>query len=131
MIKKVWFFTPVRRVNRPGFRMSYPPAIKEYPLIGMGILHTMFENNGLLTMPHCVRPVRKLNAMIKRLCAPLTLANQLALVVLMLALLGLAGMAVSAWLIQGIQGSAHAINKAGSLRMQSYRLLAAVPLKKR
>ncbi|WP_312738226.1 type IV pili methyl-accepting chemotaxis transducer N-terminal domain-containing protein, partial [Atlantibacter hermannii] len=67
--------------------------------------------------------------MLKRLCAPLTLANQLALVVLLLALLGLAGMAVSAWLIQGIQGSAHAINKAGSLRMQSYRLLAAVPLK--
>ncbi|MCQ4051897.1 hypothetical protein FK514_27505, partial [Klebsiella pneumoniae] len=25
------------------------------------------------------------------------------------------------------QGSAHAINKAGSLRMQSYRLLAAIP----
>ena len=67
--------------------------------------------------------------MLKRLCAPLTLANQLALVVLMLALLGLAGMAVSAWLTQGIQGSAHAINKAGSLRMQSYRLLAAVPLR--
>lgn len=82
-----------------------------------------------LPVPLFVRPVRKLNAMIKRLCAPLTLANQLALVVLMLALLGLAGMAVSAWLIQGIQGSAHAINKAGSLRMQSYRLLAAVPLK--
>lgn len=68
--------------------------------------------------------------MLKRLCAPLTLANQLALVVLMLALLGLAGMAVSAWLIQGVQGSAHAINKAGSLRMQSYRLLATVPLQK-
>lgn len=37
-------------------------------------------------------------------------------------------MAVSGWLVQGVQGSAHAINKAGSLRMQSYRLLAAVPL---
>ena len=95
----------------------------------MGILHTMFENNAILTLNLFRRPARKLNAMLKRLCAPLTLANQLALVVLLLALLGLAGMAVSAWLIQGIQGSAHAINKAGSLRMQSYRLLAAVPLK--
>ncbi|VEB84204.1 nitrate/nitrite sensor protein NarX [Citrobacter koseri] len=37
-------------------------------------------------------------------------------------------MAISGWLVQGVQGSAHAINKAGSLRMQSYRLLAAVPL---
>ncbi len=40
-------------------------------------------------------------------------------------------MAVSGWLVQGVQGSAHAINKAGSLRMQSYRLLAAVPLSER
>ena len=66
--------------------------------------------------------------MLKRLCAPLTLANQLALVVLLLALLGLAGMAVSAWVIQGNQGSAPAVNKAGLLRMDSYRLLAGVPL---
>jgi hypothetical protein len=28
----------------------------------------------------------------------------------------------------GVQGNAHAINEAGSLRMQSYRLLASVPL---
>ncbi len=38
------------------------------------------------------------------------------------------GMALAGWLAQGVQGSAHAINKAGSLRMQSYRLLAAVPV---
>jgi nitrate/nitrite-specific signal transduction histidine kinase len=37
-------------------------------------------------------------------------------------------MAISARLVNGVQGSAHAINKAGSLRMQSYRLLAAIPL---
>jgi len=42
--------------------------------------------------------------------------------------IGVAGMGMSGWLVQGVQGSAHAINKAGSLRMQSYRLLAAVPL---
>lgn len=37
-------------------------------------------------------------------------------------------MAISGWLVQGVQGNAHAINEAGSLRMQSYRLLASVPL---
>jgi two-component system nitrate/nitrite sensor histidine kinase NarX len=42
--------------------------------------------------------------------------------------IGVAGMAVSGWLV-GVQGSAHAINKAGLLRMQSYRLLASVPLR--
>ncbi len=66
--------------------------------------------------------------MLKRLLSPLTLFNQLALIVLLLALLGVAGMTLSGWLVQGIQGNAHAINKAGSMRMQSYRLLAAVPL---
>src|SRR5471032_45583 len=39
-------------------------------------------------------------------------------------------MSVAAWMAQSIQGNAHAINKAGSLRMQSYRLLASVPLTK-
>lgn len=66
--------------------------------------------------------------MLKRLLSPLSLFNQLALIVLVLALLGVAGMSLSGWLAQGIQGNAHAINKAGSMRMQSYRLLAAVPL---
>ena len=66
--------------------------------------------------------------MLKRLFSPLTLVNQLALIVFLLAALGVAGMGVAGWLAQGVQGSAHAINKAGSLRMQSYRLLAAVPL---
>lgn len=66
--------------------------------------------------------------MLKRLLSPLSLFNQLALIVLVLALLGVVGMSLSGWLAQGIQGNAHAINKAGSMRMQSYRLLAAVPL---
>ncbi|BDH45623.1 histidine kinase [Salmonella enterica subsp. enterica serovar Choleraesuis] len=68
--------------------------------------------------------------MFRRLLTPLTLANQLVLIVLLLALSGLAGMGLAGWLAQGIQGSAHAINIAGSLRMQSYRLLAEVPLSK-
>ncbi|HFZ8993213.1 TPA: nitrate/nitrite two-component system sensor histidine kinase NarX [Citrobacter freundii] len=66
--------------------------------------------------------------MFKRCLSPLTLVNQLALIVLLSTIIGVASMAISGWLVQGIQGSAHAINKAGSLRMQSYRLLAAVPL---
>lgn len=66
--------------------------------------------------------------MFKRCLSPLMLVNQLALIVLLSTAIGVAGMAISGWLVQGVQGSAHAINKAGSLRMQSYRLLAAVPL---
>lgn len=66
--------------------------------------------------------------MLKRCLSPLTLVNQVALIVMLSTAIGVAGMAVSGWLVQGVQGSAHAINKTGSLRMQSYRLLAAVPL---
>lgn len=66
--------------------------------------------------------------MLKRCLSPLTLVNQVALIVMLSTAIGVAGMAVSGWLVQGVQGSAHAINKAGSLRMQSYRLLASVPL---
>ncbi len=47
---------------------------------------------------------------------------------LLATIIGVAGMAISARPVNGVQGSAHAINKAGSLRMQSYRLLAAIPL---
>ncbi len=54
--------------------------------------------------------------------------NQLALIVLLSTAIGVAGIGISARLVHGVQGSAHAINKAGSLRMQSYRLLAAIPL---
>ncbi|WP_312949433.1 nitrate/nitrite two-component system sensor histidine kinase NarX [Superficieibacter sp.] len=67
--------------------------------------------------------------MFKRLFTPLTLVNQLALIVLLSTAIGITSMAISGWLIQGVQGSAHAINKAGSLRMQSYRLLSAIPLR--
>ena len=68
--------------------------------------------------------------MFKRFFTPLTLVNQLALIVLLSTLIGVASMMISARLINGVQGSAHAINQAGSLRMQSYRLLAAIPVKK-
>lgn len=64
----------------------------------------------------------------KSLLAPLSIVNQVAVLMLLLALLGIGGMSISAWMAQSIQGNAHAINKAGSLRMQSYRLLASLPL---
>ncbi|WP_058913006.1 nitrate/nitrite two-component system sensor histidine kinase NarX [Entomohabitans teleogrylli] len=66
--------------------------------------------------------------MLNRLFSPLSLIHQITLIVLVLAVLGVSGLGTAGWLGRGIQGSAHAINKAGSLRMQSYRLLAAVPL---
>lgn len=66
--------------------------------------------------------------MYKHLLFRFTLASQVAVIVLLLAILGTGGMVIAGWLGQGIQGSAHAINTAGTLRMQSYRLLAAVPL---
>lgn len=50
--------------------------------------------------------------MLKRCLSPLTLVNQVALIVLLSTAIGLAGMAVSGWLVQSVQGSAHAINKA-------------------
>lgn len=68
--------------------------------------------------------------MIKRALTPLSLVNQIAGLMLLLGLLGIGSMSVAAWMAQSIQGNAHAINKAGSLRMQSYRLLASVPLTK-
>ncbi|MEC5317741.1 nitrate/nitrite two-component system sensor histidine kinase NarX [Brenneria populi subsp. brevivirga] len=66
--------------------------------------------------------------MFKRILLPLSLTHQIALLMLLIGLFGIAGMSVSSWMSQNIQGNAHAINKAGSLRMQSYRLLAMVPL---
>lgn len=66
--------------------------------------------------------------MIKRLLLPLSLTHQVALLMLLLGVLGIAGMSISSWMSHSIQGNAHAINKAGSLRMQSYRLLSLVPL---
>src|SRR5476651_1204203 len=68
--------------------------------------------------------------MINRALAPLSLVSQIALLMLLLGLLGIGSMSIAAWMAQSIQGNAHAINKAGSLRMQSYRLLASVPLTK-
>lgn len=91
----------------------------------MGILQGMHENSAI---PACKPSQEHGNPMLKRCLSPLTLVNQLALIVLLSTSIGVAGMAISGWLVQGVQGNAHAINEAGSLRMQSYRLLLSVPL---
>lgn len=43
--------------------------------------------------------------MLKRCLSPLTLVNQVALIVLLSTAIGLAGMAVSGWLVQGVQAA--------------------------
>ena len=64
----------------------------------------------------------------KQVSAPLSIVLQVTLLMLTLSVLGIGGMGLSLWMAHGMQGNAHAINKAGSLRMQSYRLLSRVPL---
>lgn len=64
----------------------------------------------------------------KRCPAPFSIVHQIILLLLILGLLGIASMSISAWRAEAIQGHTYAINKAGSLRMQSYRLLTMVPL---
>ena len=66
--------------------------------------------------------------MFKRTLPSLSLVSQITLLMLLLGLLGIGGMSMAAWMAGSIEGNAHAINKAGSLRMQSYRLLSGVPL---
>jgi two-component system nitrate/nitrite sensor histidine kinase NarX len=66
--------------------------------------------------------------MIKSALTRLSLVKQIPLFMLLLGLFGITGMSIASWMAQSIQGNAHAINKAGSLRMQAYRLLAELPL---
>ena len=93
----------------------------------MGILQAIVENNATHRKVFRQEPYR---TMFRRFFTPLTLVNQLVLIVLLSTLIGVASMMISARLVNGVQGSAHAINQAGSLRMQSYRLLAAIPVDK-
>ncbi|EOE5321694.1 nitrate/nitrite two-component system sensor histidine kinase NarX [Providencia rettgeri] len=57
-----------------------------------------------------------------------SIINQVIGLMLLIAILGIIGMTISNRMIISVQGNAHAINKSGSLRMQSYRLLSLVPL---
>ncbi|WP_177203281.1 histidine kinase [Izhakiella capsodis] len=55
--------------------------------------------------------------------------TQLSSLILLIALTCLGGVLLSAWLTRSVDGNAHVINNAGSLRMLSYRLLSEVPVK--
>ncbi|WP_368884841.1 nitrate/nitrite two-component system sensor histidine kinase NarX [Providencia vermicola] len=57
-----------------------------------------------------------------------SIINQVIGLMLLIAVLGIIGMTISNRMIISVQGNAHAINKSGSLRMQSYRLLSLIPL---
>lgn len=57
-----------------------------------------------------------------------SIINQVIGLMLLIAILGIIGMTISNRMIISVQGNAHAINKSGSLRMQSYRLLYLIPL---
>lgn len=57
-----------------------------------------------------------------------SIINQVIGLMLLIAVLGIICMTISNRMIISVQGNAHAINKSGSLRMQSYRLLSLVPL---
>lgn len=59
-----------------------------------------------------------------------SIINQVIGLMLLIAILGIIGMTISNRMIISVQGNAHAINKSGSLRMQSYRLLSLLPLNK-
>ncbi len=83
------------------------------------------NNNPVRPRPPLIREHR---LMMKSPFAPLSIVQQVALLMLLSGIVGIGGMSLSLWMAQSMQGNAHAINMAGSLRMQSYRLLSRVPL---
>ena len=58
----------------------------------------------------------------------MTLVNQLALIVLLSTAIGVTGMAISGWLVQEYRVTRMPSTRQARSRMQSYRLLASVPL---
>lgn len=61
---------------------------------------------------------------IKPYITPASIAHQILFSMLLLGTLVILGMLASTWVANSLQGNAHIINSMGSLRMQSYRLLA-------
>ncbi|HBV76790.1 MULTISPECIES: nitrate/nitrite two-component system sensor histidine kinase NarX [Vibrio] len=59
---------------------------------------------------------------------PFSLVNQVSLSMLVITVCAIIGMSVSAWVANSIQGNAHAINRIGFMRMQSFELLSLLPL---
>lgn len=64
----------------------------------------------------------------RRLWNPFSLVSKVSLSMLVITLCAIIGMSVSAWFANSIQGNAHAINRIGFMRMQSFELLSLLPL---
>ncbi|MFB2779613.1 nitrate/nitrite two-component system sensor histidine kinase NarX [Shewanella mangrovisoli] len=58
----------------------------------------------------------------------LSTVNKIGILIISLSLLWIIGMLTSSWVSNSIQGSAHAIDEIGAMRMKSYQLLSFVPL---
>ena len=61
---------------------------------------------------------------------PFSLVSKVSLSMLVITVCAIIGMSVSAWVANSIQGNAHAINRIGFMRMQSFELLSLVPFNK-
>ncbi len=59
---------------------------------------------------------------------PFSLVSKISVSMLVISLCAIVGMSVSAWFANSIQGNAHAINRIGYMRMQSFELLSLLPL---
>lgn len=59
---------------------------------------------------------------------PFSLVSKVSFSILILTVCAIIEMLFSAWVINSIQGNAHAINRIGYMRMQSYELLSLVPV---
>lgn len=58
----------------------------------------------------------------------LSIVKKIGVLIIALSFLGITGMVISSWVSNSLQGSAHAIDEIGSMRMKSYRLLSFLPL---
>ncbi|TVO39063.1 nitrate/nitrite two-component system sensor histidine kinase NarX [Vibrio algivorus] len=65
---------------------------------------------------------------ITRLWNPFSLVSKVSASMLVITVCAIIGMLVSAWFANSIQGNAHAINRIGYMRMQSFELLSLLPL---
>ncbi|MBD1577383.1 nitrate/nitrite two-component system sensor histidine kinase NarX [Vibrio sp. S11_S32] len=59
---------------------------------------------------------------------PFSLVGKVSISMLVITLCAISGMVTSAWVANSIQGNAHAINRIGYMRMQSFELLSLLPL---
>lgn len=64
----------------------------------------------------------------KRIWNPFSLVSKVSFSMLIITLCSIIAMLTSAWVANSVQGNAHAINRIGFMRMQSFEMLSLVPL---